>query len=208
MKMIVTAMACGLLAGCVAKPSSDQARYSRAAKGSHADNIASRYTEQELWQGIPLERLPLDSLELIVGYEPPSFHGVPGQEFMKPHRVGIGLRNTADIVDDDLDASLIFMHKEAVTCLKLPDGTTLAFRMDRGYRVNLTYTAMQPSEVTWFLHQPLWRWFPEVETSEDGLYQFWWEVGTHSSERLTLRKDGQDIWPERATEQEAGEYRR
>ena len=210
MKIIVASIVCAFIAGCTTKPLQEQVVPSPAARDARSDSPQGRYTEQELWQGVAIEKLPLDNLELIVNFEPPYSAGIPGREYMMPHRVGIGLRNIGRNKIDDLDVSLIFTHKTAVTYLRLPNGTTLKFRMDRGYRgVNLTYTFIQPGEETWFfLHRPLWSWFPVVTSSDDGIYEFWWEVGAHSSERLTLRKHGQDIRPEGSTEQSGAAYRR
>ena len=130
-----------------------------------------------------------------------------GREVLEPHRIGIGLKNTGNIEIEEIDVNLIFMHKTAFTYLKMPDDRILSYKMQRSFRANIHWTAIGPNESTWYLVMPLWRWFPEVSTSADGLYEIWWSVGNSTSDRLTLRKIGSDIEME-SSEQGVPDYRR
>ena len=166
----------------------------------------TKYTKKEIWSGVPAEKLPLDHLKLILKYEPPKPAGIPGREYLEPHGIGIGLRNIGNSTVDELDVSLIFFNETAYTHLKMPDGKTLDYKMQRGIRGQINWTAIQPNEETWYRVMRLWEWFPEVGTSADGLYEMWWEIGTHTSDKLVLQKNGQEISPENDSEQAGAGY--
>lgn len=163
----------------------------------------TKYTEKELWNGVPAEKLPLDHLELILKYNPPKPAGIPGREYMRPHDIGVGLRNTGNRMVEEIDVSLIFFNETAITHLKTPDGKILDYIMQRGFRGRFNWQAIQPGEETWYCVMPLWDWFPEVKTSDDGRYEMWWEIGTHTSDKLILHKYGQEISPSNDSEQPA-----
>ena len=160
-----------------------------------------KYTEEELWKGIPIEKLPLAQLQLLVEYEPPHSMGMKGREFLAPHRIGIGLRNAGKGLIEEIDVSLIFLHRTAFVHLKVPDGKTLNYKMQLGSRGQMNLTDIQTGEEAWFSVMPLWDWFPEVSTSADGLHEIWWVVGASTSDRLVLRKSDQEFIPENVSEQ-------
>ena len=160
-----------------------------------------KYTEEELWKGVPAERLSLEHLQLLVKYEPPYVTGTPGREYLAPHRIGIGLHNHGENLVEEIDIYLIFMHKTAFVHLKMPDGKTLNYKMQRGFRGQKNWAAILPGDETWYSLKPLWAWFPEISESADGLYEVWWEIGANRSDRLVLRKTGENIKPENDSEQ-------
>ena len=166
----------------------------------------AKYTENELWNGVPAEKLPLNQVKLILKYEPPKATGFPGREILKPHGIGIGLKNIGTSLIEEVDVSLIFFNDTAIAHIKTPDGNTLDYKMQRGFRDQMNWKAIQPGENTWYMFMPIGEWFPEVRTSADGLYEMWWEVGTNTSEKLILRKNGQDISPENDSEQSVPGY--
>lgn len=123
-----------------------------------------------------------------------------------PHRIGIGLHNAGKSRVEEIAISLIFMHKTAFVHLKVPDGTTLNYKMQRGSRGQMNWTAIQPGDETWYSVKPVWDWLPDVSTSADGLYEMWRRIGASRSDRLVLRKTGEKIMPENDSEQAGPAY--
>lgn len=157
----------------------------------------ARYTEKELWFGVPLERLPLAGVTLLARYDP------QGQEtksnsllrLVNPHPVAVGVRNDGTNELDETDVQFIFMHGNM--SLQKPDGQVLSRKITIPFSYGQTWSGISPGKETFFLDRPLTKWFPAITNAPDGLYKFWWDVGTNTSERLLLRKTGEDVTPER-----------
>jgi hypothetical protein len=146
------------------------------------------YTEQELWRGVPVERLPLDSVRLVVRYDPATTMGISGREVKVAHRIAAGMRNVGTNLLDEVDVTLIFTH--GTMSLQKPDGEILTCKMALPISFRQTWAAIKPGEETFFFDRPMMAWFPALTNSPDGLFVFWWEVGTNTSERLQLQKTG------------------
>jgi len=149
------------------------------------------YTEAEMWRGIPLDRLPLASVQLITAYHPPKMAGIPGREYRKPHRVAIGLCN----VDTNLiqEVQVLYILINGTVSLLTPKGDVWTYDIPNSFRGIATWTEIEPTEETFYPSRPLWDWFPAVTNAPDGAYAFWWKVGTNTSDRLLLQKIGLEI---------------
>ena len=157
----------------------------------------ARYTEKELWFGVPLERLPLAGVTLLARYDPRGQEAKSNSALrvINPHPIAVGLRNVGTNKLEDVDVELIFTH--GTMSLQKPNGEILTRKMTMPHSCNKTWSEISPGEETFFLDRPLAHWFSAVTNASDGLYTLWWNVGTNTSERLLLRKTGANTTPEK-----------